>query len=163
MKSENVHGEAEKPLEETSDQVDCNEIFSNDICLDGDGDEVENEAQILYYQPSKNSALSIWISDLKLVEIKQFKGNFWKKVGFSEGGRHFLYPEEALYCYERRQLLVSKNMDDYNAKIYWNKKDLFTMVIQEVSLSSYLVYAKLKVSLSVALPAFFLSFMFRRT
>ena len=112
----------------------------------------------------KNAAIGRWQEALGLVEITAMKGNFWNKVGFSINQRSFLYPEEALLLIERGQLYlpndnffspsdISAGVHTVNASYINSSPDnsklnisgIYNKIISIISLSVYLVYAKLKV------------------
>ncbi|TRZ03045.1 hypothetical protein DNTS_028685 [Danionella cerebrum] len=47
-----------------------------------------------------NLVRAVWFPEDKLVELQSPAGKFWQTMGFSERGKQYLYPEEALYLME---------------------------------------------------------------
>ncbi|KAK1877381.1 tRNA-splicing endonuclease subunit Sen54 [Dissostichus eleginoides] len=47
-----------------------------------------------------NLVKATWIPSEKIVELQSPAGKFWQTMGFSAGGKQFLFPEEALYLME---------------------------------------------------------------
>ncbi|XP_016084994.1 tRNA-splicing endonuclease subunit Sen54 isoform X2 [Sinocyclocheilus grahami] len=47
-----------------------------------------------------NLVKAVWIPDERLVELQSPAGKFWQTMGFSERGKQYLLPEEALYLME---------------------------------------------------------------
>ncbi|KAL1277612.1 hypothetical protein QQF64_024285 [Cirrhinus molitorella] len=47
-----------------------------------------------------NLVKAVWIPDERLVELQSPAGKFWQTMGFSERGKQYLRPEEALYLME---------------------------------------------------------------
>lgn len=80
-----------------------------------------------------------WHDDKKVVEIIQMKGNFWRTHGFSENGKDYLYPEEALLLYEKSLIRIEAN------GIRMSLKDFYNVVVGIIGLPCYLCYVKLKV------------------
>ncbi|XP_067313833.1 tRNA-splicing endonuclease subunit Sen54 [Pseudorasbora parva] len=47
-----------------------------------------------------NLVKAVWTPEERLVELKSPAGKFWQTMGFSERGKQYLHPEEALYLME---------------------------------------------------------------
>jgi tRNA splicing endonuclease len=94
----------------------------------------------LTVQGGKNTSVGIWCEDKMLIELKTFRGNFWRVMGFSQLGRNYLYPEEALYLMEKKHLQVLERND-----ISFRRDHFYNMITGIISLEAYLVYAKLRV------------------
>ncbi|XP_048042600.1 tRNA-splicing endonuclease subunit Sen54 isoform X1 [Megalobrama amblycephala] len=47
-----------------------------------------------------NLVKAVWIPEETLVELQSPAGKFWQTMGFSERGKQYLHPEEALYLME---------------------------------------------------------------
>lgn len=86
-------------------------------------------------------ALGVWNRDQKLVKLRVLRGNFWKVFGFSVKEENFLFPEEALFLYERKQINIIKN-DEHDTRL--TLKEFYEQVLEVISLPCYLSYAKLK-------------------
>lgn len=135
--------------EETASVEDDDDSIPDDVMWQAQvGDDLEEfEKQKIYYTVTKKTAVAAWQSKLSLFEIFQIKGNFWKKTGFSEGGKNYLYPEEALYLLEKRQIALCRSIEDLNQQIYLTKEEAYDLILDSVlDLAAYLIYVKLKVS-----------------
>lgn len=87
----------------------------------------------------KNAAIGSWEGDV--LRMTKIKGSFWRIMGHDRNGISYLYPEEALYLLERKQLIVSNEENDSTAA-----PDFYQTVMNTLPLACYLTYAKLKVS-----------------
>lgn len=94
---------------------------------------------------SNNKALGTWLPDKKLVHVTAMKGNFWRISGFTIDQQDYLYPEEALYLSEKKQLIVHLSQGT-GAGVVCETPHLFSMVMQDMSLPCYQAYIRLKVS-----------------
>jgi len=88
-----------------------------------------------------NKALGNWLPEKRLVHVTAMKGNFWRISGFTSEQQDYLYPEEALYLCEKKQLIVHLNQD-----VVCETPDLYSLVMQDLSLPCYQAYIRLKVS-----------------
>ena len=91
---------------------------------------------------SNNKALGTWLPDKKLVHVTAMKGNFWRICGFTSDQQDYLYPEEALYLCEKKQLIVHLSQGG----VVCETPHLFSMVMKDISLPCYQAYIRLKVS-----------------
>jgi hypothetical protein len=87
--------------------------------------------------------VTYWQAQLGLAQVTKLRGNCWRKHGFSINNTNFFYPEEALLLFDRGYVVVTKTM---NGTDYMTKQELFEAVLQVISLSCYLTYARLKVN-----------------
>jgi hypothetical protein len=82
------------------------------------------------------------LPDKKLVHVTAMKGNFWRICGFTSDQQDYLYPEEALYLCEKKQLIVHLSQGG----VVCETPHLFSMVMKDMSLPCYQAYIRLKVS-----------------
>ena len=61
-------------------------------------------------------------------------------MGYTEGGKNFLYGEEALFLMEKDQLAVIVAADEC-----FTRDAFYNIVVSGISLECYLTFAKLKV------------------
>jgi hypothetical protein len=101
---------------------------------------------------SKNISKGKWISEKSCVEIVVMKGNFWRVMGFTSQSKNYLYPEEALYLYEKNMLIIVKEREEIEGEgegqedeVIYQKDMIYEMIIKVISLQCYLCYSKLKV------------------
>jgi hypothetical protein len=104
---------------------------------------------------TKNISKGKWISEKSCVEMIVMKGNFWRVMGFTSQSKNYLYPEEALYLYEKNMLIIVKEKEEKGiegegeeseeSEIIYQKDVIYEMVIKIISLQCYLCYSKLKV------------------
>lgn len=96
----------------------------------------------LTFTVTKSTSHGFWQATLGLAQVNKLRGNFWKKFGFTINGINFLYPEEALFLYEKQQLVLSKHND---LSDQMNKQDTYDSALAALPLPAYLSYFKLKV------------------
>lgn len=108
-------------------------------------DKILNEIEMdegFTFMVTKSTSFGLWQTTLGLAQVIKMRGNFWKKLGFTINGINFLYPEEALFLYEKQQLVLSLHND---LKFEMNKKETYESVLAAIQLPAYLTYFKLKV------------------
>jgi hypothetical protein len=118
------------------DGYETSTVSVNKILNETDNDEG------LTFTVTKSTSHGLWQSTLGLAQVIKLRGNFWKKFGFTINGINFLYPEEALYLYEKQQLVLSKNNDLTDQM---NKQETYEVALAALPLPAYLSYLKLKV------------------
>lgn len=106
---------------------------------------------------TKNISKGKWISEKCCVEMIRIKGNFWRVMGYTFQSRNYLYPEEALYLFEKNLLVIIKEQEDEDKEevegekekerdeIIYPKDVIYEMIVNIISLPCYLSYSKLKV------------------
>ena len=112
------------------------------LCTLQDTNEVEDEER-----HRKWMAQGKWIESLKLVEVTKLKGNFWKNVGFNSKGTNYLYPEEALFLCEKKQLSVELDEKVLEMRVFYD------LVLGSMPYPCYLSYMRLKVNSEAAVCA----------
>lgn len=90
-----------------------------------------------------STTVAFWQRQLGLAQVTKLRGNCWRKHGFCINITNFFYPEEALLLYERGFVVITKTP---NGTDYMTKQELYEAVLEVISLSCYLTYARLKVS-----------------
>jgi hypothetical protein len=80
-----------------------------------------------------------WVSGDQVVEVVRLTGNFWKNHGFSRGSINYLYPEEALYLFEKNRVYV-----EYDGR-FLDQQALYDLTLQAIPHECYLTYLRLKV------------------
>jgi hypothetical protein len=93
-----------------------------------------------------STTVAFWQRQLGLAQVTKLRGNCWRKHGFCINITNFFYPEEALLLYERGFLVVTKTP---NGSDCMTKQELYEAVLEVISLSCYLTYARLKVSFEI--------------
>lgn len=87
----------------------------------------------------KNAATGSWEGNI--LRMTKIKGSFWRIMGHDRNGMSYLYPEEALYLLERKQLIASNEENNAIAL-----SDFYQAVTHTIPLACYLTYVKLKVN-----------------
>ena len=61
--------------------------------------------------------------------------------------KNYLYPEEALYLFEKRQLAISLTIEEANSQMFLKKEEIFKLFYKEngMDLGIFLAYCKFKV------------------
>lgn len=87
----------------------------------------------------KNMTHAVWHPELQLAEVIRLTGNFWKNHGFCIDSKSYLYPEEALYLFQKDRVYVELD------SAILEQKELYDQVLQCIPHSNFLTYLRLKV------------------
>jgi hypothetical protein len=101
---------------------------------------------------TKSTSIAFWQASLGLAQITKMRGNMWRKVGFTVNTTNFLYPEEALYMFEKGSLAITKSSTGID---FMNKREVYEAVLKVIPIPCYLSYCRLKVMISFYLDEFY--------
>ena len=107
-----------------------------------DYEKMTEDERLLAPVVTKSTSIAYWQQTLGLAQITKMRGNMWRKVGFTVNTTNFLYPEEALYLFEKGALAITKTQHGHD---FMNKQEIYDIIMQVIPIACYMTYRRLKV------------------